>query len=116
MNEHRAKICRSHFVGREAGDELLRLQATYARAYTVLQNHEHDCPDVNWCQGLSDVILKTIRMPSPTANRTSEPCPSPEGPILRPVGRTQDIRGRHLFTEGDARPLLFSRALESEPG
>jgi len=42
-NEHRAEFCQFRFVGREAGDELLRLQAKYARAYTVLQNHERNC-------------------------------------------------------------------------
>ena len=42
-NEHRAEFCQFRFVGREAGDELLRLQAKYARAYTFLQNHERNC-------------------------------------------------------------------------
>jgi hypothetical protein len=42
-NEHRGEICRSRLVGKEAGDELLRLQAKFARAYTVLQNHAQNC-------------------------------------------------------------------------
>jgi hypothetical protein len=42
-NEHRAEFCQFRFIGRGAGDELLRLQAKYARAYTVLQNHERNC-------------------------------------------------------------------------
>ncbi len=42
-NEHRAEFCQFRFIGREAGDELLRLQAKYARAYTVLQSHERNC-------------------------------------------------------------------------
>ena len=42
-DEHRAEVCESRLVGREAGDELLRLQAKYARAYTVLQRHERNC-------------------------------------------------------------------------
>lgn len=42
-NEHRAEFCQFRFIGREAGDELLRLQAKHARAYTVLQNHERNC-------------------------------------------------------------------------
>jgi hypothetical protein len=46
-NEHRAEFCQFRFIGREAGDELLRLQAKYARAYTVLQNHERNC---SFCQ------------------------------------------------------------------
>jgi len=44
-NERRAKISQSRLVGKEAGDELLRLQAKYARAYTTLQNHAHHCPE-----------------------------------------------------------------------
>jgi hypothetical protein len=42
-NEHRAEFCQFRFKGREAGDELLRLQAKYARAYTIFQNHERNC-------------------------------------------------------------------------
>ena len=42
-NEHRAEFCQFRFIGRGAGDELLRLQAKYARAYTVSQNHERNC-------------------------------------------------------------------------
>ncbi len=42
-NEHRAEFCQFRFIKREAGDELLRLQAKYARAYTVLQSHQRNC-------------------------------------------------------------------------
>ena len=42
-NEHRAEISQSRVIGKEAGNELLRLQAKYARAYTVLQDHLHNC-------------------------------------------------------------------------
>ena len=42
-NEHRAEISDSRLVSKGAGDELLRLQANYARAYTELQNHLHNC-------------------------------------------------------------------------
>jgi hypothetical protein len=42
-NEYRAEIDQDHSIGKDAGDELLRLQARYARAYTVLQNHTHNC-------------------------------------------------------------------------
>ena len=51
-NEHRAEFCQFRFMGREAGDELLRLQAKYARAYTVLQNHERNC---SLCQLVSRI-------------------------------------------------------------
>jgi hypothetical protein len=42
-NDRRAEFCQSHLSRKEAGDELLRLQAKYARAYTVLGNHTHNC-------------------------------------------------------------------------
>src|SRR6266404_9645743 len=51
-NEHRAEFCQFRFIEREAGDELLRLQAKYARAYTMLQNHERNCP---LCQFVSRI-------------------------------------------------------------
>jgi hypothetical protein len=46
-NVRRAEIAESRLVGKDAGNELLRLQAIYARAYTVLQNHAHNC---SFCQ------------------------------------------------------------------
>ena len=42
-DEHRAEVSESRWIGREAGDELLRLQAKFARAYAVLQRHSQDC-------------------------------------------------------------------------
>ena len=51
-NEHRSELCQFRFIRREAGDELLRLQAKYARAYTALQNHERDC---SLCQLVSRI-------------------------------------------------------------
>jgi hypothetical protein len=46
-HERRTKITESRLIGKDAGDELLRLQAKYARAYTLLQNHSHSC---TFCQ------------------------------------------------------------------
>jgi hypothetical protein len=51
-NEHRAEICQSRLITKDAGDELLRLQAKYARTYTVLQNHVHNCVP---CQSVASV-------------------------------------------------------------
>ena len=42
-NEFRAEFCQFRFFRREAGDELLRLQAKCVRAYSELQNHERNC-------------------------------------------------------------------------
>ena len=42
-NERRGQISQSRLVGKQAGDELLGLQAKFARAYTVLHNHPHNC-------------------------------------------------------------------------
>jgi hypothetical protein len=47
-NDHRDEVCNSRLVGREAGDELLRLQANFARAYAVLHRHLLDCPLCQW--------------------------------------------------------------------
>ncbi len=41
-NEHRAEVCQPRLSRKEAGDGLLRLQAKYSRAYTVLHDPEHD--------------------------------------------------------------------------
>jgi hypothetical protein len=50
--ETRAEVCQSRLIAKEAGDELLRLQANYARAYTMVRNHAHNCPR---CQLLSRI-------------------------------------------------------------
>ena len=42
-DERRTEICNSRLVGKEAGDDLLRLQANYARAYTLLRKHVQTC-------------------------------------------------------------------------
>jgi hypothetical protein len=42
-DEHRAEFCQTRPIPKEAGDELLRLQAKYARAQSVLQRHTHNC-------------------------------------------------------------------------
>lgn len=49
-NAQRAKVSQLCLVAKEVGDELLRLQAKYARAYAVLQNHAHSC---SFCQLVS---------------------------------------------------------------
>jgi hypothetical protein len=41
--ERRGETSQSRSVGKEAGDELVCLQAKYARAYTFLQNHAPNC-------------------------------------------------------------------------
>jgi hypothetical protein len=42
-NERRSEISRSRVIKKEEGDELLRLQANFARAYAVLQHHSREC-------------------------------------------------------------------------
>ena len=42
-DEYRAKVTQSGPAGREEGQEIFRLQAKYARAYTALQNHLQNC-------------------------------------------------------------------------
>jgi hypothetical protein len=42
-DEYRAKAVQSGPIGKEAGDEIFRLQVKYARANAMLQNHLRDC-------------------------------------------------------------------------
>jgi|SRR5882672_155001 len=42
-NEYRAESVRSRLGERRADHRFLQLQAKYARAYTMLQNHLHNC-------------------------------------------------------------------------
>ncbi len=70
-NEQHAEACQCRLSGKEAGDELLRLQAKYDRAYTVLQTMPHNCslfqfvarigghdPEISW-EAFSDNKLYT---------------------------------------------------------
>jgi hypothetical protein len=42
-NKRRAEISQAHEYKMDEGDELLHLQANFARAYAVLEHHSHDC-------------------------------------------------------------------------
>jgi hypothetical protein len=42
-NKRRGEISQSGPIKTEEGDELLRLQANFARAYAVLEHHARDC-------------------------------------------------------------------------
>jgi hypothetical protein len=99
-NTYRTEIWLSGLIGKEAGGELPQLQAMYARACTVLRNHTQLLAFLIGATKRKDVIPKMRRIPSPT-NSAFEPCPTREGPIFRPVGRTQDIRGTYLSTKGE---------------
>jgi hypothetical protein len=49
-DERRAEIHRSGLQGKKTDDELRWLQAKFARAYSTLQKHTHDCEA---CQALA---------------------------------------------------------------
>ena len=51
-NERRAEVLHSRLITMEAGDELVGLQAKFARAYTVLRNHVHNC---KLCQSVARI-------------------------------------------------------------
>ena len=42
-DERREQIAQSHLSGKEVGDEMLSLQADYAKAYTALRKHVSKC-------------------------------------------------------------------------
>src|SRR5262249_55559192 len=47
-NERRAEIYDFGLQGKLFDDELRKLQAGYAKAYTHLRNHVHDCETSKW--------------------------------------------------------------------
>jgi hypothetical protein len=53
-NEQRAEIRESGRSGKKVDDELRRLQANYARAYSVLRNHVHSCETCQWVSRLEE--------------------------------------------------------------
>ena len=51
-DKRRTEVSGSRLVGKETGDELLRLQAKYARAYAICQKHVNVC----WlCRAVSKI-------------------------------------------------------------
>jgi hypothetical protein len=63
-NEQRTAVCESRVSGRKIGDELLRLEAKYAKAYTVLQNHTKDCPQCQMVSRAAGVMSRIDRSDS----------------------------------------------------
>ena len=53
-NEQRAEIRESGQHGKKVDDELRRLQANYAKAYSVLRNHVHGCETCQWVSSLEE--------------------------------------------------------------
>jgi hypothetical protein len=51
-NEQRAEIYSLRLRGKKVEDELRRLQAQYARAYSMLQKHTHDCALCQFVSGI----------------------------------------------------------------
>lgn len=50
--QRRNEVCESHSSGKQAGAELLRLQANFAKRYAVLRRHVDEC---DLCQFVSKV-------------------------------------------------------------
>lgn len=56
----REEIARSHFRGKPASDELLRLQANYAKAYSQLEKHEENCETCRFVSKIGGRDFATI--------------------------------------------------------
>jgi hypothetical protein len=50
--QRREEVLESHEQGKKVGDELQRLQANYAKAYSQLERHEYEC---QLCQFVSKI-------------------------------------------------------------
>lgn len=68
-NEQRAAVCESRASGKKAGDELLRLQANYAKAYAMLQRHAKDCLQ---CQMAARIAKLMARLDGSNSEDKSE--------------------------------------------
>jgi hypothetical protein len=53
-NEQRAEIRESGRSGKKVDDELRKLQANYAKAYSVVRNHVHSCETCQWVSRLEE--------------------------------------------------------------
>ncbi len=53
-NDQRAAIRESGRSGKKVDDELRRLQANYAKAYSVVRNHVHSCETCQWVSRLEE--------------------------------------------------------------
>jgi hypothetical protein len=51
-NQQRAEVGERGLQGKKVDDDLRRLQAKYAKAYSVLRNHVHDCETCQWVASL----------------------------------------------------------------
>ena len=57
-NQRRAQVSESRLRGQNIGDQLLRLQANYAKAYTVLENHAHACPQCQLASRIGQLMSR----------------------------------------------------------
>ncbi len=91
-DEHRAEVCQSRLRGKEAGDELLRLQAKYARLELTqyCSATQTTAYSVSWCQGSRDKFLRIAQMPSPATKCTLERRRSPDVSVLNGMRRTKN--------------------------
>ena len=62
-NKQRAEVRERGLQGKKVDDDLRRLQAKYAKAYSVLRNHVHDCETCQWVSRLEQ---------SPSASSAAE--------------------------------------------
>ena len=53
-NAQRAELRESGQNGKKVDDELRRLQAKYAKAYSILRNHVHSCETCQWVSRLEE--------------------------------------------------------------
>jgi hypothetical protein len=53
-NKQRAEVRERSLQGKKVDDDLRRLQARYAKAYSVLRNHVHHCETCQWVSRLEE--------------------------------------------------------------
>ena len=56
--------------GKELGDELIRLQADFAKSYALLRKHTHECP---LCEFVANIANTDSAGPSVAVSHQSQP-------------------------------------------
>jgi hypothetical protein len=64
-SNRQSEILQLGLHGKEIGDELMRLQSSFAKAYSRLQRHVHDCP---YCDFVNKLAKQNSSSPYVTEN------------------------------------------------
>ena len=109
-DERREEICRARLSGKEVGDELLRLQADFARAYRVLRRHTDNC---DLCRFVSKVLPVPTRKFFLGCRVACDPCRRGQLPIAHTASSIDRMSAPKRRRVGAATPTVLPPPLAS---